>query len=252
MIRVSPKEQVSIAELKERFTHKKQLAQRKTEQVEAEAMQQLAFVLQSYEDVLTKLLKLTKQSKPCQLNQAFKENLYMLKKGYESEFVTQSKRQLTEAYSQNIPNSEMWSMHEATNMPINPTITALISTLQAFNVTQAIAEDLGQSRGSIYKEEVKKLLLSAINRGNRKDSTSEETKLLRIAARQYLEELIDDIGKERVNKKYYTDLARGLRKGYELDTPAIEDRPYIKAIKHAMEELGMVRPKRKRKNTEGS
>ncbi|OBT08049.1 hypothetical protein A9267_10000 [Shewanella sp. UCD-FRSSP16_17] len=239
----TPDAKASIEELAKRVALKKERLQQSVEQLENEQLLQLAIVLQTYEDVIIKLSSRSGIELQPILSHTFAENIKLAEEEKEHELLSSADKIYTEHLKERLADS---CLHTALSESLPPKIissSALADLKVAFNVIEAKTDDLGQSLGSVYKSKMQKKAVSASNRKNRTKKITDSTVLLRRAAVEYLTAQIAEVGREAIGRKYYADLARGLRKHCKHDHFFSEDRPYIKAIKFALEELGMQREK---------
>lgn len=236
---------------KQRAVSKKQITDKSIEQIETRQIQQIAWVLKSYVDVIELLCGKTGDSKDNLVSAALNANHHMVDSQVEPDVVKDLKSLKERIISRDIslPNIKSFLTTSAEDLPLNQSI--LLELMFSFLDISNKAEDLGRSTGSITKEEAQVKQQKVINTQNRQGTVAEHTELLRAAASEYIDGLVAAVGITAVINKYDTDLARGLRKSYQTACEW-DDRVYIKAIKYALKQKGIVKPAKTKINTKST
>jgi hypothetical protein len=236
-----------IAELEKNYAKKKISIQGKIEAETDRLEQQLVFILKSQADLIHKLCLQLNLSPTSTIHEVMEGNLYMLAEGYKSDAVATAKKVLSDVLEGKSPLPTYSSIMTPVNAQPDPIVVSLVQLTLAVSLISSAAQDLGFSAGSIAKDRLKKKHTHVVNTANRTGATAVETDLVNEAALNYLNELIATVGKEKVCKRFNTDLAKGLRKRHNPNDEG-DDRFFIKAIKHARSELGIAkRPNKSKK-----
>ncbi|MCL1047527.1 hypothetical protein L2737_19685 [Shewanella electrodiphila] len=244
-------ELADLAVRKERLASKKQIIQNSIEQIEAKQLLQISWLIKSYEDVIDQLCNKKGESKDNLIMEALEANQHMIDSQVETDVLKDLKFIKQSVISRDIPlpNFKSPFTPSSQELPINKSI--LVDLMFGFLDIAGKAEDLGQNQGAVIKAVAQAKQQKVTNTQNRKDAIAEHTEVLRSAASEHIDSLIASIGETAVAKKYYTDLARGLRKTYQTDYET-DDRPYINAIKYVLKQKGIVKPPKAERNTKST
>lgn len=234
----------SIAEQKARYNEKKDEIQSKIDLIENEQLQRLAFMLKSYGDVITQLCTQFNISQQQVINDAFYANEDMLEDGHQSELVTGAKEMLEDILSNRTSFPEINASLASSDGKSDQSTVILMDLLNAFYLVAAHAEDLGSSAGAVTKARLDKKRISVMNRSNRKGWVSKTTEENREAAKVFLKLLLLKEDEDYVVSLPMTELVEKFNLEYQPDKVWGDDRPYIKALKFALGELGLVKPPR--------
>jgi hypothetical protein len=230
-----------LAERKKRYSEEKDVIQNKIELIKNEQLQYLAFMLKSYDDAITQLCTQYHISQQQVINDAFNANEHMLKSGHQSVIVTEARGMLEDILLRKISFPEINASLASSNGQPDPSTVMLMNLLNAFHLVVAHAEDLGFSYGALIKASSDKKYISVMNSSNRQGWVSDNTVENRKAAKAFLKLLLLKESKAYVLSQPMTELVEQFNREYQPYKVWEDDRPYIKALKIALAELGLVK-----------